>query len=88
MRKSIVFLCLDWGLPIRLLGTPIIEEFWKSNVEPLMSPNWDKITVRMPTKVEWVRIEGVGWVLKLKDQYTVQKDELLNNYKLIKKDYI
>lgn len=50
-----------------------------------MSPNWEKITVSIPTKIEGQRIEGEGWVLQLKDPYTLQKDELLNNYTLIKR---
>ena len=51
----------------------------------LMSPNWDKITISMPTKIEGQRIEGEGWILQLNNPYTLQKDELLNNYKLIKR---
>ncbi|WP_313156305.1 hypothetical protein [Sphingobacterium multivorum] len=50
-----------------------------------MGPNWDKITVSRPTKIEGQRVEGEGWVMQLKDQYAVQKDEPLNNYRLIKK---
>jgi hypothetical protein len=50
-----------------------------------MAPNWDKITVSKPIKIEGQRIEGDGWVMHLKDQYTVQKDESQNNYELIKK---
>jgi len=38
-----------------------------------------------PTKIEGQRIEGEGWVMELKDQYAIQKDKSLNNYKLIKK---
>ncbi|MCS4164547.1 hypothetical protein HS960_06810 [Sphingobacterium paramultivorum] len=79
-------------LPITDLGTVYptirIADNWgildvKSGA--LMAPNWDKITVSRPTKIEGQRIEGEGWVMQLKDQYTVQKDESLNNYKLIKK---
>ncbi|UQA73045.1 hypothetical protein K2F45_14515 [Sphingobacterium siyangense] len=79
-------------LPITDLGTVYptirITDNWgildvKSGA--LMAPNWDKITVSRPTKIEGQRIEGEGWVMQLKDQYTVQKDESLNNYKLIKK---
>ncbi|MDR3010953.1 MAG: hypothetical protein LBV59_23705 [Sphingobacterium sp.] len=51
----------------------------------LMSPNWDKITVSIPTKIEGQRVEGEGWVLQLKEPYALHRDELLNNYKLIKR---
>ncbi len=79
-------------LPIADLGTVYptirITDNWgilevKSGA--LMGPNWDKITVSRPTKIEGQRVEGEGWVMQLKDQYAVQKDEPLNNYRLIKK---
>lgn len=79
-------------LPIADLGTVYptirIADNWgildvKSGA--LMAPNWDKITVSKPIKTEGQRIEGDGWVMQLKDQYTVQKDESQNNYELIKK---
>ncbi|WP_394677800.1 hypothetical protein [uncultured Sphingobacterium sp.] len=79
-------------LPIADLGTVYptirITDNWgildvKSGA--LMAPNWDKITVSKPIKIEGQRIEGDGWGMHLKDQYTVQKDESQNNYELIKK---
>ncbi|WP_313236892.1 hypothetical protein [Sphingobacterium multivorum] len=79
-------------LPIADLGTVYptirITDNWgilevKSGA--LMGPNWDKITVSRLTKIEGQRVEGEGWVMQLKDQYAVQKDEPLNNYRLIKK---
>ncbi|MDR0261736.1 MAG: hypothetical protein LBJ04_00785 [Sphingobacterium sp.] len=51
----------------------------------LMSPNWSEITVSIPTKIEGQRIEGEDWILELKNTYILEKDELTNNYKLIKR---
>jgi hypothetical protein len=51
----------------------------------LMSPDWSKISVSMPTKTEEQKVEGDGWTLLLKDRYTIKKDEKTNNYRIIKK---
>ncbi|KMQ61922.1 hypothetical protein ACM40_06260 [Chryseobacterium sp. BLS98] len=51
----------------------------------LMSPDWSKISVSIPTKTEEQKVEGDGWTLLLKDRYTIKKDEKTNNYRIIKK---
>ncbi len=51
----------------------------------LMSSDWSKISVSMPTKTEEQKVEGDGWTLLLKDRYTIKKDEKTNNYRIIKK---
>ncbi|MDQ1856992.1 hypothetical protein [Chryseobacterium sp. WLY505] len=50
----------------------------------LMSPNWDKISISNPVKTENKKISGDGWILELTDGYTIAKDEVSGNYKLIK----
>lgn len=50
----------------------------------LMSPNWDKIAISVPTKIEEQKVEGDGWILQLKSNYIIKKDEKTNNYSLIK----
>lgn len=50
----------------------------------LMSPNWDKISISNPVKTEGKKISGEGWILELTDGYTVGKDDVTGNYKLIK----
>ncbi|WPO89450.1 hypothetical protein [Chryseobacterium sp. HR92] len=50
----------------------------------LMSPNWDKISISNPVKIENKKISGDGWTLELTDHYTVVKDESNGNYKLYK----
>lgn len=50
----------------------------------LMSPNWDKISISNPVKIEGKKISGEGWILELTDGYTVGKDDVTGNYKLIK----
>ena len=50
----------------------------------LMSPNWDKISISNPVKTEGKKISGEGWILELMDGYTVGKDDVTGNYKLIK----
>jgi len=51
----------------------------------LMSPNWDKISVSAPVKINDELIEGEGWTIKINKAYTVKKDEKSNNYFLGKK---
>ncbi len=51
----------------------------------LMYPNWNKISISIPTKINGQQIEGDGWLLMLNKNYAVVKDEKSNNYKLIKK---
>lgn len=51
----------------------------------LMSFNWDKISVTIPTQNENKNINGDGWTLELTDGYSVTKDESAGNYKLTKK---
>lgn len=50
----------------------------------LMSPNWDKISISYPSKINGQNIEGNGWTLQLTGNYTIKKEELHNNYILIK----
>ena len=51
----------------------------------LMSPEWDKISVSVPLKMENKIIKGDGWTLELIEGYSVTKDELTSNYKLTRK---
>jgi hypothetical protein len=51
----------------------------------LMSPDWSKMSISIPTKIEEQKAEGDGWILLLKDSYTIKKDEKTNNYSIIKK---
>lgn len=51
----------------------------------LMSPNWDKISISIPTNSSGKNITGDGWTLSLTDDYTIIKEESTGNYKLIKK---
>ena len=51
----------------------------------LMSPNWDIITVSIPTEIVKNKASGNGWILELKDGYAVQKDKASSNYILTKK---
>ncbi|RAJ00390.1 hypothetical protein LX64_04095 [Chitinophaga skermanii] len=50
----------------------------------LMSPNWDKITVTQPTKMDGNKVTGDGWTLELTGGYQVTKDEATGHFKLIK----
>jgi hypothetical protein len=50
-----------------------------------MSPDWSKMSISIPTKIEEQKAEGDGWILLLKDSYTIKKDEKTNNYSIIKK---
>lgn len=51
----------------------------------LMSPNWDKISVTNPIKIEEKKIIGEGWTLELNDGYALEKNETSGNFKLIRK---
>lgn len=51
----------------------------------LMSPEWNKISVTVPLKIEDKIIDGDGWKLVLNDGYKVIKDEKTGNFKLFKK---
>lgn len=51
----------------------------------LMSPDWDKISVTNPIKIEEKRITGEGWTLELTEGYTLEKEESSGNFKLTKK---
>ncbi len=51
----------------------------------LMSSDWDKISISIPTKIQDKNISGDGWSLTLNDGYTVIKEISNNNYKLMKK---
>jgi hypothetical protein len=51
----------------------------------LMSTDWSKISITNPTKTDGNKIYGNGWILELKDGYTVQKDGAGSGYKLTKK---
>ena len=50
-----------------------------------MSSSWDKISVTIPIKIENKNISGDGWILELKNGYSVTKDESNGSYKLTKK---
>lgn len=50
----------------------------------LMSPNWDKISITNPVTTEGKKVSGDGWTLELNNGYTIKKDEVSGNYKLIK----
>ncbi|HIC8645369.1 hypothetical protein BAX97_09470 [Elizabethkingia meningoseptica] len=51
----------------------------------LMYPNWDRMSISIPAKINDQLVEGDGWTLQLNSNYTVKKDEKGNNYILIKK---
>lgn len=51
----------------------------------LMSPNWDKLSVSMPTQINEEKVSGEGWVLELKNGFVVQRDMPNSNYILKKK---
>ncbi|MNY69112.1 hypothetical protein D3C86_2070020 [compost metagenome] len=50
----------------------------------LMFPNWNKISISIPTKINGQLIEGDGWSLQLNKNYTVIRDETSSNYILVK----
>ncbi|GEN71431.1 hypothetical protein [Chryseobacterium lathyri] len=79
-------------LPIADKGTVypnirVIDNWGILEVEngALMSPDWSKMSISIPTKIEEQKAEGDGWILLLKDSYTIKKDEKTNNYSIIKK---
>ncbi len=51
----------------------------------LMSPNWDKISISVPTKNDGKNFIGDGWTLIINDGYTLIKEESNGNYKMVKK---
>ncbi|WP_347216331.1 hypothetical protein [Chryseobacterium sp.] len=52
----------------------------------LMSPNWDKISISIPVKTEGEKISGDGWILELTESYSIEKNEAIGNFMLVKKD--
>ncbi|MCS4304930.1 hypothetical protein [Chryseobacterium sp. BIGb0232] len=54
----------------------------------LMSPNWDKISISNPVRIEGEKISGDGWVLELTEGYNIEKKETNGNYMLVKSDII
>lgn len=50
----------------------------------LMSPNWDKISVSIPTNKDDKNISGDGWILELKDGYKLTKNNVTGIYQLVK----
>lgn len=51
----------------------------------LMHPNWDKISISIPTKINDQFVEGDDWSLQLNKNYVVIKDQKNNNYIIVKK---
>ena len=51
----------------------------------LMSKNWSKVSITIPSKSDSNTISGEGWILELKNDYAIQKDDISGNYILIKK---
>lgn len=51
----------------------------------LMKSDWSGISITNPTRMEGNHISGDGWTLELTADYTVEKDRVNNNYKLVKK---
>ncbi|AJH15000.1 hypothetical protein [Myroides profundi] len=50
----------------------------------LMSPNWDRLSITNPTKVEVNKVFGDGWVLELTENYKVEQNKENLNYRLVK----
>jgi hypothetical protein len=50
----------------------------------LMAPNWDKITVSMPFKIEGKKIFGEGWIIELIGDYAFIEDGKTGNFVLKK----
>ena len=46
----------------------------------LLSPNWDRITVSNPTKIDGANVSGDGWALQLYDSYAIIEDYNTGNY--------
>ncbi|MEC4051891.1 hypothetical protein VSP10_03725 [Myroides odoratimimus] len=51
----------------------------------LMSPNWDRLSITNPTKVEENKVFGDGWILELTEHYKVEQNKENLNYQLVKK---
>jgi hypothetical protein len=51
----------------------------------LMGKNWDKLIISIPLKHENNVYSGDGWILELKENYSVIKEEPTGNYLLMKK---
>ncbi|MCA4794231.1 hypothetical protein [Myroides odoratimimus] len=51
----------------------------------LMSPNWDRLSITNPTKVEENKVFGDGWILELTEHYKVEQNKDDLNYRLVKK---
>ena len=50
----------------------------------LIGPNWEKVSVTTPLKIEKNNIEGEGWKLELKEGYHLRKDEISGHFKVVK----
>jgi hypothetical protein len=50
----------------------------------LIGPNWEKVSVTPPLKIEKNNIEGEGWKLELKEGYHLRKDEISGHFKVVK----
>jgi hypothetical protein len=50
----------------------------------LMSPNWDRVSVSEPTVIEKNKISGKGWILELKESYSIEQDKMTHNYKIVR----
>ncbi|MEY8760559.1 hypothetical protein [Chryseobacterium tongliaoense] len=79
-------------LPIEDKGTVYpnmrVTDNWgilEVNNGALMFPDWSKMSISIPTKINDQLIEGNGWSLQLNKNYAVVRDEKNNNYILIKK---
>lgn len=46
----------------------------------LISPDWKKISLSMPTSIDNNLVKGDGWVLELKGNYTIEVDQQKNKY--------
>ncbi len=51
----------------------------------LMSPDWKKISLTLPTDSKGSKITGDGWTLELNEPYTLSKDSSSGNFILSKK---
>ncbi|WP_313138760.1 hypothetical protein [Myroides sp.] len=51
----------------------------------LMSPNWDRLSITNPTKVEENKVFGDGWILELTEHYKIEQNKDDLNYRLVKK---
>jgi hypothetical protein len=65
-------------------NTRIIDLWGILTVEngALISPNWDKVTITSPIKIENKKATGDGWTLELSDDYSIIKEETNENYRL------